>query len=327
MNALHFLFPCFTGCGEDPEPCRRPLTRRASVHEGLLTIPAPYDPQALPKARPGEGRWETWRRKLVATLGHHTDSVLRRSGYHEHWDDDYAWTSPGQLELPTTLHLHQTGIRRELAQVRQIKELVGWLKSLQPAAELCIQTHRAPDRRETLSLPQRSLLGQLEHNWAQATFLIDLVEQSSLDARNDPHYLAGSLRPSTDSGHPLEASTPHPTSTVDSDLHAFSDDEFTEFIPEDERGGPGNGRPSPALQNAEHMSLLNRLMDYRRIIEEQPNLPVHPTLEQPALAYDLGSSTHLPPILFTVDNLLLLASECKALVASVEATLAELSSL
>ncbi|KAJ1982607.1 hypothetical protein H4R35_000233 [Dimargaris xerosporica] len=356
-------------------------TNSASVHQALLapldqlstvtTPPVQTYPQFAAAVNPNMesnsshlrqeangGRFESWRRKLA--LG---GLAARRltSVFREAWDDDFEGSDQAQLELPAAVNLSQRSVRRDLVRVRQIAELVDWLRSLRPAVEDCLQAYQTDHRAASISLAQKSLLCQLEQNWAQALFLMDLVDESSHVARQRVRQCANATplqdlslasrltgRTSVDSGCPVASGRPDPPSRLahgkapasplpnpDSDDEDDEEllNEVEEFVAEDD-ADPFDRTDSPRLRIATQVSLLSRLMEYRQLIQEHP-ASHDATLARPgpeagsastlAVAkYDVNDRTHIPPIMFTVDNLWLLMSECKSLVASVEATLSEL---
>ncbi|KAJ1955303.1 hypothetical protein IWQ62_005562 [Dispira parvispora] len=261
---------------------------------------------------------ETWRRRL--RLGPQPAEVRVR----ERWDDDFVEPSSAPLELPTAFKLSQRSIQQDLVSVRELTELVDWLKSLETAVLHCLQA--APS--DNVGLARKTLHSQLEHNWQQATFLIDLVEQSSstaayqLEHHGLPPFMctpatpeqtppACSPRPSVDSGigaHPASLHTEGETASNDepeSDNGFIQEDDRCHYLP----------TAPPGLRAAENMTLLQRLLEYRTLVQEH---------QADATVTTSSGTTPLPPIMLTVDNLKVLVTECKSLVASIETSLAEL---
>ncbi|KAJ1912021.1 hypothetical protein IWQ60_009856 [Tieghemiomyces parasiticus] len=307
MEILSALLATCFGVSSGSGPRSRRRRAPSSVHDGLLTsssdglttghymqAPPPTFTQHTSTAQSDRPTWS--QRLTLQTLDpRHACRPVR-----ERWDDDFTWSEPGGLELPPTLDLQQSSVKRDLGRVRQIRELVDWLKSLQPAVDQCL----AGDAPANASLPRRSLRDQLETNWVQARFLIDLVDETRQDAlaqvRRRPRLTA-----SADSGYP----SPDPRSTragkapaIDREADEGIPDPFSddEFVAEDDVS-PHTAR-DPALKVAEQITLLHRLMAYRQHRDD---------------------ATTMPPVLLTVDDLQLLTTECQALVTSVEATLAE----
>ncbi|KAJ1652448.1 hypothetical protein IWQ61_007221 [Dispira simplex] len=261
---------------------------------------------------------ETWRRRL--RLGPPPAETRVR----ERWDDDFVGSSSAPLEMPTALKLSHRSVRQDLVSVRELAELVDWLKSLETAVLHCLQA--APSA--NAGLARKTLRSQLEHNWQQATFLIDLVEQSSSTAayQLEHHGLPPVMctaatpdqppttwppRPSVDSGigtHPTSLN-PEEETTSNDGLGSDSD-----FIQEDDQCHHLSGAP-PGLRAAESLTLLQRLLEYRTLIQEhQTDVTITTS----------NGTVPLPPIMLTVNNLKVLVTECKSLVASIETSLAEL---